>query len=73
MEAKEFTTLAAYTDTSYQIWVNTPQGGVWAYRVNVTYSIAQAWSAEWNKEAPHDVPEGSTFFAVKATTSFERI
>ena len=63
--------LPAYDEIDHQVWVKTPQGGFYAYRTGLgIFSVARSWSESWNKQNPADVPEGSTFHAVKATQSF---
>lgn len=65
--------LAAYTEHTHQVWVRTPNGGLHAYRTDLIYSVAKAWAAQWNISLPAGIEAGSTFLAVKATTTYQEI
>lgn len=64
------TALTNLTDTEHQVWVSTPSGGLYAYRTEVHYPAAKRWAEAWNTKTPDDVPEGSTFLVIVATTTF---
>ena len=66
-------TLARLTEKSHQVWVKTPEGGLYAYRTDLPYSVASAWTVRWNKSTPEDVPAGTTFHVVEAVTSFRNV
>jgi hypothetical protein len=62
--------LAAHTETTYEVWVADAQGvPLYRYRDNLIYSVARHWADGFNKEYRADVPAGSTFVAVRATTT----
>lgn len=65
--------LAPYTDSTYQVWVWSENGGRFVYRENLIYSVAQNYAKAWNEQPPSDVPNGAAFIAVQATTTFEVI
>jgi len=67
------TALQAHTETDHQVWVQTPTGGLYLYRDSLIYSVALTWARQWNENTASDVPLGSTFIAVKATTTFTTI
>jgi hypothetical protein len=54
-------------DTDNQVWVQTPQGGLYAYRTELIYSVARNWTESWNRKPPADVPEGTIFIRVAST------
>ena len=64
------TDLSAYTTNDAQVWVKTPEGGLYAYRTGLSYSVARQWASAWNNNRPGDVPAGSTFIRVTAETTF---
>lgn len=62
-----------YTNTEHQVWASTPGGGLFAYRTELIYSVAMNWAKSWNAKAPADVPEGTTFLHVVATTRYQEV
>lgn len=59
-----------YDGVDHQVWVLTPQGGFYAYRTGLIFSVARQWAEAWNNNPPGDVPTGSTFIRVKASTTY---
>jgi hypothetical protein len=60
-----------YTGTDFQVWVQEPSGAFYVYRDDArTSRDAQNWAAAWTETNPTDVQYGSTFHAVKATTTY---
>jgi len=67
-------TLARLTETTFQVWVKTPEGGgLYAYRTDLPYMVASAWTTRWNQDTPADVSPGTTFHVVEQTTTFRNV
>lgn len=64
--------LANHTNVEYQVWAETPEGGLFLHRDNLIYGVALNWAATFTAEEA-GLPAGTKFFAVQAVTSFERI
>jgi hypothetical protein len=65
--------LTRLTEKSHQVWVKTPEGGVYAYRTDLPYSVASALALCWNQNTPADVSTGTTFHVVEQTTTFRNV
>jgi hypothetical protein len=65
--------LDRHAEKSYQIWVHTPEGGLYAYRTDLIYAVALNWSAAFETHPPTDVPEGSAFIVVESVTTFSLV
>lgn len=64
--------LHVYTDTSYQVWVETPAGGVFMFRDKLIYAVAQNWARDFTAEEA-GLPPGTKFFPVQAVTTYNRM
>lgn len=65
-------TLDAYTETDQQVWVLSRETGqpIYAYRTGLIQPVARNWAEAWNRKAPEDLPTGTRFAVVTATTTF---
>lgn len=65
--------LANYTDRTYQVWIHYPNGGFFLYRENLLYATAVQWADAFTKNPPAGAPQGATFVAVEATTTYKEV